>query len=73
VRPASTEPLPQVPSRRWPELGASLVVEEGQPPRVAFHREEFSLSEAVTYYDFTLNAVLVAERAATVVKGGTGR
>ena len=42
----------------FPRLGANLEVAEGQPPRIDFHRERFSLSEAITYYEYTLGAAV---------------
>ena len=46
----------------WPQLGANLVLEEGQPPRIDYHRGDFALSEAITYYEYTLTTTLAAER-----------
>ena len=48
----------------WPRLGAMLVLEEDQPPRIDFQREDFSLSEAITYYEYTLTTILATERRA---------
>lgn len=42
----------------FPRLGANLVLAEGQPPEIDFHRETFSFSEAITYYEYTLGAAL---------------
>jgi hypothetical protein len=54
----------------WPRLGAFLVAEEGQPPQIDFQREVFSLSEGITYYEYTLNTILTAERRAAEVVAG---
>ena len=40
----------------FPRLGANLVLAEGRPPEVEYHRETFSLAEAITYYEYTLGA-----------------
>src|SRR5579884_3420363 len=64
THPAVLELPPGMRVHPWPRLGANLTLEEGQPPRVDFHREDFSLSEAITYYEYTLTAVLAAERRA---------
>ncbi len=52
----------------WPRLGAMLVVEEGRP-RIEFERESFSLSEGITYYEYTLGAILRAEQRAAQAAG----
>lgn len=52
----------------WPRLGAMLVVEEGRP-RIEFEREHFSLSEGITYYEYTLGAIIRAEQRAAQATG----
>ncbi|MER3420918.1 MAG: hypothetical protein C4290_10515 [Chloroflexota bacterium] len=52
----------------WPRLGAMLVVEGGSP-RIEFERESFSLSEGITYYEYTLGAILRAEQRAAQAAG----
>ena len=45
---------------RWPMLGANLVpdsVREKQP-RIEFVREKFAISEAITYYEFTVDTAI---------------
>lgn len=45
---------------RWPALGANLTLEsvtDGQP-QIEFVRERFSVSEAMTYYQFLLDEAL---------------
>ncbi len=45
---------------RWPALGANLTlasVRSGKP-EVEFVRERFSVSEAITYYEFTLESAI---------------
>lgn len=45
---------------RWPALGANLdlaSVRAGKP-RIEFLRERFALSEAMTYYEYTLDSAL---------------
>jgi hypothetical protein len=49
---------------RWPDLGARLLPESvraGQP-RIEIERERFSVSEAMTYYQFVLDEILEFER-----------
>lgn len=48
----------------WPRLGTALVVEDGQPVRIDFHRDEFASAEAMTYDEYVLTASLRAERRA---------
>ncbi len=48
----------------FPRLGANLQLREGEPPEVTFEREEFSLSEAITYYEYVLTTILAAEKRA---------
>jgi hypothetical protein len=42
----------------FPRLGANLHLAEGEPPRIEYQRERFSLSEAITYYEYTLGAAV---------------
>jgi hypothetical protein len=62
--PRVTQLPPSMRVHPWPRLGANLVLEEGQPPRIEFHRDEFSFAEAVTYYEYTLTTTIAAERRA---------
>ena len=50
---------------RWPALGANLTHESvlAGEPRIEYLRQDFTLSEAITYYEYTLGAVLAAEHA----------
>lgn len=45
---------------RWPQLGANFV--EGSlkehKPKVEFVKDRFALSEAITYYEFTLETAI---------------
>lgn len=41
----------------WPRLGANLTVADGLPS-FEWHRERFSLSEAATYYEFTVDSLV---------------
>ena len=44
---------------RWPAYGANLVVDPaGQDPRIEYGRERFATSEALTYYEFTVDTAL---------------
>ena len=45
---------------RWPMLGANLVPESVQAgtPRIEFVRERFVMSEAITYYEFTVDTAI---------------
>ena len=45
---------------RWPALGANLVagsVRDGEP-KIEFVRDRFAMSEALTYYEFTVDVAL---------------
>jgi hypothetical protein len=45
---------------RWPSLGANLVtgsVRDGDP-KIEFVRDRFAMSEALTYYEFTVDVAL---------------
>ena len=48
---------------RWPMLGANLVPEsvEAGTPRIDFVRDRFVLSEAITYYEFTVDTAIAEE------------
>jgi hypothetical protein len=45
---------------RWPNLGANLVRESivQKAPRIEFIRDHFAVSEAITYYEFTLETAV---------------
>jgi hypothetical protein len=42
----------------FPRLGAHLVQEADGSPRVVFDREEFTFSEAATYYEFAVDSLV---------------
>jgi len=49
---------------RWPALGANMdpdSVRAGKP-EIAFERDRFSVSEAMTYYQFVLDEILAKEK-----------
>jgi hypothetical protein len=49
--------------RPWPsDHGVSLVRQAGQPPVLSFAKQRFTLSEAATYFEYTLDMVLRAQR-----------
>jgi hypothetical protein len=57
------EPLPgrRIPAvMRWPQLGANLTLESvaAKQPEIQFIRERFSTSEAITYYEYTLESAI---------------
>jgi hypothetical protein len=61
----STAPLPRLGVRRgpWPSHhGVQLSLEADKPPRLIFNKERFTLSEAAAYVEYTLEAVVNAER-----------
>ena len=45
---------------RWPALGAnlSLASVRAREPEIEFVRDRFALSEAITYFEFTLDTVI---------------
>lgn len=45
---------------RWPQLGANFVKGslEKQEPEIEFVKEQFALSEAIMYYEFTLETAI---------------
>ena len=51
---------------RWPALGANMDADSVRAgkPQIAFERERFSVSEAMTYYQFVLDEILAKEKAA---------
>ncbi len=46
----------------WPGLGVKLEVEAGSRPNLVWERERFTMSEAATYLEFTLDQILRAQR-----------
>ena len=48
----------------WPvRLGVGISYDEHDTPHLTFEREEFSLSEAASYFEYTLDVALRAQRA----------
>lgn len=45
----------------WPQLGVKLEV-EGGTPRLVWERERFTMSEAATFLEFTMDQLARAER-----------
>lgn len=56
VRAGRTMPLVM----RWPALGANLSLESVRAgsPKIEFTREKFAMSEALTYYEFTVDTAI---------------
>jgi hypothetical protein len=55
------------PAFAWPRLGVRLEMKEGVGPEMVWEREKVVLSEAITYYEFTLEQLI---RATTPVSEG---
>ena len=51
---------------RWPALGANMSADSVRAgkPEITFERERFSVSEAMTYYQFVLDEILAKEKGA---------
>jgi len=47
--------------RVWPNLGVKVEQDDGQPIRVLYEREHYSLSEAITFYEFALESLIAAK------------
>ena len=48
----------------WPvRLGVGLSFDEHEKPHLVFEKEEFSMSEAATYFEYTLDFAMRAQRA----------
>jgi len=70
--PKELMPLPRARSVRegrrnallpWPvRLGVGLNFDENDKPHLTFEKEEFSMSEAASYFEFTLDVALRAQR-----------
>jgi hypothetical protein len=60
IEPRPGRTLPAV--MRWPALGANLALDSvlQKQPRIEFIRERFSVSEAITYYEYTLERAIAA-------------
>ncbi|MGH2633525.1 MAG: hypothetical protein ACRDG3_08955 [Tepidiformaceae bacterium] len=56
MRPGVSIPLVM----RWPALGANLLLASvhEKKPVIEFSRERFAISEAITYYEFTLESAI---------------
>jgi hypothetical protein len=71
--PNELMPLPRARSVRegrrnallpWPvRLGVNISFDEHDKPHLIFEREEFSLSEAASYFEFTLDVAMRVQRA----------
>jgi hypothetical protein len=70
--PSQLMPLPRARSVRegrrnallpWPvRLGVGLSFDENDRPHLIFEKEEFSLSEAASYFEYTLDVAMRAQR-----------
>ena len=70
--PSQLMPLPKARSVRegrrntllpWPvRLGVGINFDENDKPHLIFEKEEFSLSEAASYFEFTLDVAIRAQR-----------
>ncbi len=56
MRPGFSIPLVM----RWPALGANLTLPSvmAKKPEIEFIRERFAVSEAITYYEYTLETAI---------------
>ena len=45
---------------RWPNLGANLKLDSvmAKKPEIEFIRDHFAVSEAITYYEYTLESAI---------------
>ena len=51
--------------RPWPNvLGAVLRVDDNGKPSISFEKERFTMTEAMTYFEYTLDTALRAQRQA---------
>ena len=70
--PSQLMPLPKARSVRegrrnallpWPvRLGVGINFDENDKPHLIFEKEEFSMSEAASYFEFTLDVAMRAQR-----------
>lgn len=58
IEPRPGRRMPAV--MRWPNLGANLSLESVQKkhPQIEFIRDRFAVSEAMTYYEYTLEQAI---------------
>jgi hypothetical protein len=71
--PKELMPLPRARSVRegrrnallpWPvRLGVSISFDENDKPHLTFEKEDFSLSEAASYFEFTLDVAMRVQRS----------
>lgn len=66
IKDATVTPRPGVTMPaiwRWPQLGANLKMDSVRTgkPEIEFVRDRFALSEAITYYEFTLETAIKHE------------
>jgi len=47
--------------RVWPQLGVALKTGDGGPPQVVFEREQFTRSEAITYFEYISDSIVAAK------------
>lgn len=58
IEPRPGRKMPAV--MRWPQLGANLTLESVQQkqPQIEFIRDRFAVSEAITYYEYTVDSAV---------------
>jgi hypothetical protein len=42
----------------FPRLGARLVVDNNKQPQIIYDREKFTISEAITYFEFAVDSLV---------------
>jgi hypothetical protein len=61
-RPEVMEPGSGIRPGAWPRLGVRLTLDERGSPDMVWERDRFALSEAITYFEFTLDQLIIATR-----------
>jgi hypothetical protein len=49
--------------RPWPDLFGVTATWDGDRPTMVFDKQKFTMSEAVTYFEYTLDSAIRAERS----------
>ncbi|MGH2364121.1 MAG: hypothetical protein ACRDGF_03280 [Chloroflexota bacterium] len=61
--PSFDRVLRAMPARPWPDVcGVDLLWKEGDKPRLVAGKDRFTLSDAVTYLEYTLDTAMRAQR-----------
>ena len=56
------EPGAGVPHAPWPDQGVTVTIAEGAAPEILLDKQRYTMSDAITYLEYTVDLLRLAER-----------